>query len=258
MLMGRPEADTPYTRLPASSRGNIIADTTVTFTAGEVYTMEAVVFDFATNHTGAYLRDENFTKTSFSTLENYLSFYCLTANNMSPAMGVGAFSPPLSLYYTLWYPLCANSGYNTGIAKYSCVWPTPAVSHIYFRGISNSFATIAPYDSLPMPPLSDFLNPDSSFVDSNYRPFPQIDIVDGRNGYSTMVIGVSPDRGGYIYANQYNSNYPIFTFPQGLAIATSNSQQIQVYPSVNVMELINGTAYLMQLHRTFDPPIIRN
>lgn len=250
MLMGRQSADTPFNHLPASARTSVIADTTVTFTPGEVYTMEAVVFDFATVRTGAYLRNENFTKIPFSTRENYLSFYCLTAANMSPNGGNGAFDPPLYLSYSLWSPLCTNSSY-TGITKYSCVWPAPVVNHVYLRTISNSFGSAAPYDSLPMPPLSDFLNPDNSFVDSNYRPFPEFDIADGRTGTSPLYIGVSPDLGGYPFGGG-------FTFPQGLAIAASNSQQIMVYPSVNIIELVNGTAYLMQLHRTFDPPIISN
>lgn len=255
MLMGRPQADTPYTRLPASARANVIADTTVTFTPGEVYTMEAVVFDFSTSRTGAYLRQENFTKIPFSRLENYLSFYCLTAENLSPALGTGGFVPPLFLYYTLWSPICSNSAYNTGLNKYSCMWPAPVVNHVYFRSVDNSFGTAAPYDSLPMPPLSDFLYPDNSFVDSNYRPFPQFDVVDGRQGYSSLFLGVSPGLGGYIYGAP---DIPNFTFPQGLAIAASNSQRVVVYPSVNIIEFINGTAYFMQLHRTFDPPIITN
>ncbi len=250
MLMGRPEPDTPFAHLPASARASVIADTTVTFTPGEVYTLEGVVFDFATNRTGAYLRNESFTKVPFSILQNYLSFYCLTATNMSPAAGNGAFDPPLYLYYSLWSPVCVNTGY-TGIAKYSCIWPTPVVNHVYFRTVNNAFATTAPYDSLPMPPLSDFLNPDGTFVDSNYRPFPQFDVADARGGSSPLYFGVSPNLGGY-------SISPGFYFPQGLAIGTSNSQRIVVYPSVNVVELINGAAYLMQLHRTFDPPIITN
>jgi hypothetical protein len=274
MLMGRPQTDTLFVNLPASGRSTIIADTTVDLTAGDVYTLEAVLRDGATNATGAYLRDESFTRTAFTTSNNYLSFYDFTANNLNPNdgltyyynAGAGNYLPitgtpyiaPLDLYYTVFTPVCANAS-ATGAISYSCAFTTPTAYQVYLRTLNTTFETQAPYDSIPMPPLSQFLNPDSSFANLSSRPWVSIGVHEALGASSSINFGVDTlawSQG----AKEYNVavEIPAFIYSQGLTIATSNGQSLAIYPSVNIVEIINNRPYVMQVHRTFDAPVITN
>ncbi|HEV2483557.1 MAG TPA: hypothetical protein VGS79_28020 [Puia sp.] len=270
MLMGRPQTDTPFVNLPASGRGTIIADTTVDLTAGEVYTLEAALFDEAANITGAYLRQENFPHTAFTTQNNYLSFYDLSAKNLNPNNGLIYIDPnnithigtpfftPLDLYYTVYTPICANSS-ATGVISYSCAFQTPTAYQVYFRTLNSTFETDAPYDSIPVPPLAQFLNPDSTFADPSSRPWVSIAVHEAQGSPCSINFGVDTaawGRGAVEYSVGVQS--PAFEYGQGLTIATSNSQKIAIYPSINIIEIINSRPYVIQIHRTFDPPIISN
>lgn len=273
MLMGRPQSDTPFVHLPASGRTTIIADTTVDLSAGEVYTLEAVLFDGAANITGAYIRHENFTKTAFSTRNNYLSFYDLTAGNLNPNNGltyyfsVGGttrsatgtpFYTPLNLYYTVFTPVCANTS-ATGVIRYSCAFITPTANQVYFRTLNKTFQGEAPYDSIPLPPLAQFLNPDSTFAALTSRPWVSVGVREAAGTASSINFGVDPvawGNGDPEYG--VGVEIPAFVYAQGLTIATSNSREISIYPSVNIIEIINNHPYVMQMHRTFDAPIITN
>lgn len=274
LLMGRPQTDTPFVNLPASGRTTIIADTTVDLSAGEVYTMEAALFDEATNLTKAYIRKENFTRTTFTTRNNYLSFYNLTARNLDPGQvttyytapnGIPyiyagtPFYTPFDLYYTVYTPVCANTS-ATGTITYNCGFITPTANHAYFRTVNSSFAVEAPYDSIPLPPLSQFLNPDSTFTALTNRPWVSLALQEEVGASSSINFGVDSTAWANFFPPYYSQNVglPAFTFSQGLTIATSNSKEITIYPSINIIEFINNHPYVIQLHRTFDAPIITN
>jgi hypothetical protein len=273
MLMGRPQTDTPFVNLPASGRTTIIADTTVDLSAGEVYTLEAALYDGAANLTGAYIRHENFTRTTFTTRNNYLGFYDLTARNLNPNNGytyyynAGGFlapvtgSPfytPLNLYYTVFTPVCANTS-ATGAITYSCAFITPTAYQVYFRTLNSSFEVEAPYDSIPLPPLSQFLNPDGTFAALTGRPWVSVGVHEAQGTSCSINFGVDPVAWGN-GAPEYGVGVeiPAFVYSQGLTLATSNSQEITIYPTVNIIEIINNHPYVIQLHRTFDAPIITN
>jgi hypothetical protein len=273
MLMGRSQADTPFVNLPASGRTSIIADTTVDLSAGEVYTLEAVLLDGAVNSTGAYIRKESFTKTPFSTLNNYMSFYELSARNLNPSnittyyldqnnfpviVQGTPFYAPLDLYYSVYTPVCANTS-ASGQVTYSCVFQTPTANKDYLRTLSRSFATQAPYDSIPMPPLSQFLNPDNSFATPSSRPWVSVGVHEALGTSGSINFGVdtlawASRTGGYGVVVEN----PAFLFPQGLTLATGNGREISIYPTVSIIEIINNNPYMIQLHRTFDAPIITN
>lgn len=274
MLMGRPQTDTPFVNLPASARTTVIADTTIDLSAGEVYTVEAALFDEATNSTGAYIRRENFTRTAFTNRNNYLSCYDLTARNLDPGQvttyytapnGISTtfagtpFFTPFDLYYTVYTPVCANTS-ATGTITYNCGFITPTANNVYFRTLNSSFAAEAPYDSIPLPPLSQFLNPDSSFADLTNRPWVSLSLQESVGASCSINFGVDSTAWANFFPPYYDQHVglPAFTFSQGLTIATSNSKDITIYPSINIIEFINNHPYVIQLHRTFDAPIITN
>lgn len=273
MLMGRPQVDTPFLNLPASGRTTVIADTTVDLVAGEVYTLEAVLYDVAANITGAYMRHENFTRTTFTTRNNYLSFYDLTARNLNPnnvityyydvhgnlaSVSATPFFAPMNLYYTVFTPVCANTS-ASGAISYSCAFITPTANQVYFRTLNRSFEADAPYDSIPLPPLSQFLNPDGTFTALTNRPWVSVGVHEAAGASGSINFGVD-SLAWASHAPEYfvNVENPGYIFPNGLTLATSDGREISIYPSVNIIEIINNNPYLIQLHRTFDAPIITN
>lgn len=272
MLMGRPQTDTAFVNLPASGRTTVIADTTVDLGAGEVYTLEAVLYDGASNSTGAYMRHESFPTAAFTTRNNYLSFYNLTARNLNPnnvtpfpydyqgfiiPISATPFYPPLDLYYTVFTPVCGNTS-ATGAIAYSCAF-NPTAKQVYFRTLSSSFEEKAPFDSIPLPPLSQFLNPDGTFTALKNRPWVSIGLHEAQGTSGSINFGV--DTTAWINNDpEYHLGveFPSFILPQGLTLATGNGSEISTYPTVNIVEIVNNTPFVMQMHRTFDAPIITN
>jgi hypothetical protein len=126
--------------------------------------------------------------------------------------------------------------------------------------LNSTFDTQAPYDSIPLPPLSQFLNPDSTFALPASRPWVSIGVHEALGTSCSINFGVDNVAWGNSAPEYYGSGveYPAFVYAEGLTIATSNSQKLAIYPSVTIIEIINSRPYMMQVHRTFDAPIITN
>ena len=75
----RPKNEVPFFNLESQFKKNKLADTTINFISGEVYTLHVLMKDFATRSKGLLLRTENFHKQSLSDSEVYVNFYNYSA-----------------------------------------------------------------------------------------------------------------------------------------------------------------------------------
>ncbi len=267
VFLSRPQSDTAYINLPNNSRTSVIVDTMVEFSAGEVYTLEAILLDEFNKKTGLYLRKENFTHTYFTSNNNYFSFYNLTARKLLPRTDITYFSDSLSLYYTEWNSFCFNTTTN-GITNFNCSNnPDPNQDSVYFRGLNGLYQISSPFDSVPLPNFTNFLNPDSSIINARYQPYTQFQIT---------TTGTTPTLGSFnlVCSNAYPNfpttfiSNPNYSFNRGSVnllgqvvpsfnLITSDGIKNKVFSTVNIIELINDKVFLMQMSRLSNPPLIK-
>lgn len=79
MFYYRPKSEVDFFDLSDRDRKNILVDTIVTLQAGEVYTLQVLLKDFATKKKGFVMRQENFHKQALSDSLVYVNFYNYSA-----------------------------------------------------------------------------------------------------------------------------------------------------------------------------------
>ncbi len=264
VFLGRPQSDTAYANLPPSERTSVIADTMINFIPGGVYTLEAVLFDEYAQKTGVYAREENFTKNSFSADKNYFSFYNLSSKNpVPPTDKPYYFSSSVDLYYTQTTTNCYNTQTNGTIA-YDCLNAVkdPSYDQVYFRSVNQLFQQVAPFDSIPIAKQSAFIYPNGNYRATSSLPYhvfqitPQ-GIYPSVNSFNLVCASSFPNRlPDYFASQQGNVITTPFQILPSFNLITTDGIQNQVFSTVNIIELVNNQAFLMQISRISNPPLI--
>jgi hypothetical protein len=246
VFMARPFSQTPFDQLSAATRGKRfkIIDTLVDLQPGEVYTMEAVCTDLIKKRYSLYMRQETFTKQQFLSDKLYVSFYNFTAIHPAPTTNYADpyavfFRDSVQLSYTYTIPLNPQPGPGE-------------LKDIYCTTIYNKWALSAPFIALPMVDRAYFFDKQGYLGD--YAPYP------GGGGslpyitFNTRTPGNSiPDGGFNCWGNPSTVNNTTNTFsgpgmPNLEQIITTNGK-VEILPTVNIIEMINNRAYLIQIQR---------
>lgn len=253
VMLTRPTTATAVLQLPEKARekSNIVIDTTLDLTSGEVYTLEAVVRDLLTNRYGLYVRKEDFIHRNFYSDKLYAAFYNLSGTSEA-AVNPG-FIPPsddtVSISYT--YSTFLYTGYFNGGVTGNFV-PLTGYNNQYFTTL-YSFADTTPYLELPVLPGSAFFDPQGflgaygSNVTNNYLTgtLPRFQFTANANRADCIL---NPDSAnlslGVIGVNLLANVYPI----------TTVNNKITIGSAVNYFEYVNGTVYMMQLQRVAGNP----
>ncbi|MBX3255439.1 MAG: hypothetical protein KF862_14955 [Chitinophagaceae bacterium] len=93
MFMYRPKSEVPFLSLEERYKNRVFADTTLTLSAGEVYTLQALLKDFTGRQTGLLLRQEIFYKQAFSDSTVYVNFYNYSAKGFYQAPDDAKIAP---------------------------------------------------------------------------------------------------------------------------------------------------------------------
>ena len=267
MFVVRPFTDTAFSKLSLRERSTVLIDTTVEFTQGEVYTLEAVARDLEAAVYGLYFRQESFVHEHFDQDKLYLSVYNLTGTPLrsNPSKYARQYyaTDTMTLYYTY-------NVYNDILSAPNSPFytPIPDYNNVYLTTLSKRFTNTSPFFTLP------FLSRDYYFdITGQLRTFASkqtTQITPGSMPYISFNV-VNP-QGNYLKGNDnltsciYSCTDPIFinNYQQGAAssngvdaaVATANLDQftvidgnIKIYPTVNIFELVYDRVYHMQITR---------
>jgi hypothetical protein len=255
----RPHSDVPYFQLDKSLRGTTIADTSVDLQTNEVYTLEVLKLDYATNKPGLYLRNETFVKQPLSDSMVYVNFYNLSSN--------GFFD-------------YASTHINNNDVPNKMLRDTMNVYYSLTRFVAGNIKPIPGYDGLPMGPVVRSLDPHLN----PYYAFPlfadtsALKIFTGNMGqlFRFYATGFTPESTGFpanlapgtyssVRMGDYGPNpggdwtYPftlVADLRTGLIISIhSGTDNPRSFATVNTIEYINGQFYLTTIQRKFAPPI---
>ncbi len=230
VFLSRPLNDTSFFNLPLSTRNSILGDTTFDFNPGEVYTAESVLLDGRKNKTGVYIRKENFTKTTFSSNYNYISFYNLSSLNNFANQGL--IIDTLNIYLTAITSFCSQTS-TSGVSKFVC-YPQiqDNIQNQFLQTVQGTFQANQPYDSLPNAPQADFFYPDGTF-----RKAPDLP--------KDSLLFYYPNGVGSISGHSFS-----------LSATSFNSNEYLIQSTVNNLEIINGKVYLMQITPLVNAPLL--
>lgn len=298
VFYSRPINPTPFFSLEARDRQSLLADSTINFTPGEVYTMEILQKAIKKQNelsTALYIRQEQFTKTPFSDSLLYVNFYNLSAEgyaaaNPDPAINGTqdyynitnkgrAYGDDMNIYYSVYttdteYPFSQNgSTLSTTLV--------PGYNNIRVgRLVRSQSAGSAAYTSIPM-----FAGPDTTgrILSRQWQVFsilaPQIAPINGpvtvgtNNGFADANIdfgaigcsNLSNDGKGVIDGP---SQLPLLGFPPKLVASNwlpnlikytaSGKYQLRSFATISTIEIINNQVYLMSVQRSFPPPVTVN
>lgn len=283
----RPINPTPFFQLAETDRQNKIVDTTVTLTAGDVYTMEILqssVKDTVPMPITFYFRKEVFTTTPFDDQQLYVNFYNLSAQGyaaanpgISPA-GYSSFGDAsntgaalgdtMNIYYSLFQP---DAKYPVAAGAMPATNLIPGYNNRYLGTLIRSQSSgVAPYYSIPL-----FAAPDTTggilsqewelftFLRPDLFPQPGLLAAPGSLDQANPLFGavgcsnISADgKGSYGAApRDYNNDWLASEWLPNLIKYTASGPYIQrSFSSISSIEIINNQAYLMSVQRTYAPP----
>ncbi|NLR81414.1 DUF4397 domain-containing protein [Chitinophaga eiseniae] len=256
----RPLNNTPYFELDKQDRGVTLIDTTIDLTAGEVYTMHALVAEYASKQAMMYLRNETFPKQPFADDQVYVNCYNLSAKGFfelsantvtNEVLTSTKLRDTMNVYYTL-----ARRG------AFNAVVPMPGYKGIPMGQIYRSLESkVAPYFSFPLFADSSSnkiftgnMMQQFSFYATGFSPenmvFPDFLAV---GAYSSLLLGDfgdNPNRSSY---------YPFLVradLRTGLIVSIhSGTNNPRSFATVNTIEYINRRFYVTTVQRKYAPPV---
>lgn len=280
MFVTRPFTDTPFIKLPSKARERILIDTTIDFQAGEVYTMEAVAKDIDKTQYGLYLRKESFIHERFDDNKIYTSFYNLSGN---PSLSFNSTYclDTLNLTYSYMMQDPIRSVPNSS-QFYAPVFPHFLVP---MTNLTKRFATAAPFDAIPTlardyffdytgllksysplngpPGGSQYLGtlPFLAFAFTNTAGNP-VKKRDNFNIYlPTKTVGFSlygvgdPAKINVYDVDMVSSNgVDAYAALGSLNLITNINNKVDISPTINIIELVYGRAYHMQIQKLYSSP----
>jgi hypothetical protein len=281
VFVTRPFTDTPFIQLPAKARQNILIDTTIDFEAGEVYTMETLAKDIDRSIYGLYLRKESFIHEKFDDDKIYASFYNLsgvpslyynslyckdTLNANFTYMTYDDVTNGSSVYFNYYIPLFPYfdvplTSINSRFSTNAPFVPIPVISKNYFwnyQGLLRGFSPLAPppagssyLGSLPFVAIT-LRTPDGAFVKKHAN-----DYISDKFAISLYSVG-DPGR-----INQYdpdfvsNNGVDAFAALANFYLVANMNGKVDISPTINIVELIYGRAYHMQIQKLYSSPYKR-
>lgn len=292
VFYSRPVSEVPFFELSERDRKNLLVDSTIDFTPGEIYTMQVLQKTVSTQYPlpiTLYLRQEQFAQMPFSDSLLYVNFYNLSAAGYAAANPgprpdgqyltinnkCGAFGDTMNLYYTLYqddclYPYADGAPVgNTVIPGYNNIWLGAVVrSHT---------AGVAPYYSVPM-----FAAPDTTggilsrqwelfvLMQPGMFPIPGQVAVSDYLGMKTAnvtygAIGCSngSNDGKGVGIGSARRTIPRVDFtkyisscwlPNLIKYTASGSYAQRSFATISTIEIINDQVYMMSVQRTYPPP----
>ncbi|MBN8853876.1 MAG: hypothetical protein BGO55_10850 [Sphingobacteriales bacterium 50-39] len=274
IFVTRPQDDRPFDQLPVSLRRNVIIDTTVDLQAGEVYTINALATDIDKSQYGVDVRHEQFVHEKFDPGRIYAAFYNLSS--VRPYLATDPhfpyywyYSDTLTISYTCWIN---DNNYTNSYSLNS--WPLPGASDIFlstiYRG-KNDGVVFAP---LPFLTRDYFFDQQGvlrtlTTAGSNgnigggtmpYFSFQFSDADPRRITYGkfpTLLCSMDPASFNTLDPNTNTSGATPLQGPQSkiyqpnLFRVIQSGGSVNIYPTVNVFEVINDRIYLLQLQRDF-------
>lgn len=254
VMLARPSVNTGFTLLPEKARqqNNIVIDTTLDFTAGEVYTLEAVQKDFAINKYGLYVRKEDFIHRTFYSDKVYATFYNLSAAHpeiTNPNALTGTDTVTISYTYSTFRYTSADL-YNN-LPQGSFV-PVTGYDQQYFTTL-YAFADSSQYLTLPQLPDSNFYTPRNVFgtfgkPDGNASNPGTLPTFQFSANASVFYCYRNPDS-----TNIYQGSGSTGLLASVYQFSTVNNK-VNISTTVNFFEFINGQVYMMQLQRAAGNP----
>jgi hypothetical protein len=278
LFVSRSQDNTPFGQLAAGIRKGVLIDTTLDFTAGHVYTLEATMANIDSSRYGAYVRDEQFAHQQFDSGHLYTAFY-----NVSGTPSFLATNPEfpdyyfltdtLSVYYTYYInddnytgsqnnqvqppatPLnTANNVFLGTVIRgrddLSVLTPMPFLAQNYYYTQQAVLRTYweGPGANSGTMPFVGF-----SFVRSASQPYgnyPELECMIDPAVYNNF----SPDQVNN--SNEIN-NYGVidvnkFSYQVGLFQVVQSAGSTTVYPTINIFEMIYNRVYLMQVTHQFN------
>lgn len=289
MFVTRPFTDTPFANLPVKARQKILIDTTIDLQAGEVYTMETVATDLDKARYGLYLRKESFVHEKFDDDKIYISFYNLSGAPRASAVYYGSASQSLycrdtiNVSYTYRMIDEIRSVPMYGVYFYPPMFPRIDVP---ISPLTKRFAASAPFDVLPVldrsyffdylgqlrtysplagPPaggsyMGTFPFVDFSFTDAVGQPIRKLTNGDAlymgdKVLYFTLHCIGDPGRINTYDGDMVSDNgveaYPALA---SLNLITNINGKVDISPTINIVELVYGRAYHMQIQKLYPSP----
>lgn len=273
----RPLNAIPFFELTEAERQSqqVLADTILDLTAGEVYTMNLLEKDVLgdTLSTLVYLRQEQFTKMAFADSLIYFNFYNLSAEGYVEAHPEGSVSidythqtgtaikNQVNIVYSLFrddvlYPYTIENGQEPRMGY------TPIDGHIDIplQSLERSLQpVVAPYNTIPL-----FAGKDTSGGIMN-RQWMRLTVRPpgggaGENRYSPangLIISFTneSDEGRTQIRSGGIGHAPGFLLPNLVRQAASGPYRQRSFATVSSIEFINKKIYLTSIQRTYPPPV---
>lgn len=278
IFVTRPQDDRTFGQLPTSLRKNVIIDTTVDLQAGEVYTVNALLRNIDKNIYGADVRHEQFIHEKFDSGRNYAAFYNLSS--VRPYMSTDPHFPyywyyddTMTISYTCWIN---DDNYSSSSLQMNS-WPLSGANNVYMSTVYRAKNDGVVFTALPfltrdyffdqqgvLRTLSSLSNSGSAgpgtmpYFSFKFSDTDPLRITFG--AYPTLLCSADPANFNTLDPDAVNvsSGTPLGNGPNPSRIYQPNlfrviqsGGAVNIYPTVNVFEIINDRIYLMQLQRDF-------
>lgn len=258
-FVSRPQTDSAFSSLSATIRKAVVIDTVIDLQPGEVYTLEAIALDEDKNIYGAYLRQEQFIHQTFSDSSMYVGFFNLSGKKSV----VQQYDFPDSLQISCTYYSLDDISYNaSGTANYNIV---AGYNNAWLTTITQHMGTTTTYIPLPLLPESYYFDDQGVF-----RTYTSLNnsVSYGKAGTlpSVNLFFQSPDPNTAKGTGEVDctldpalvNNTPSYTLMTGglrylpsLFLFSSGIGKPQIYPSLNILEVVYGAVYMTQIQPAF-------
>lgn len=257
LFLSRPLSTVPFFTLDKNQRTQVLVDTTIDLTEGEVYTMHVLKEEYLSGKAAVYLRNETFVKQSFSDSLVYVNFYNISSNGFyanAPDILSGGVNPRNKLRDTM-NVFC--SLFKTINASTSTV--LEAGSNLSMGTVIRSLVPrVAPYYSFPL-----FADTGSNriYTGTVWQKFSFLrpGLIPDNVGYAPnlpsgdyMGLGVGPYGNG---RDDLRASV-MADIRSGLIVSErSGIYNPRSFATVNTVEYINRRFFVTTIQRKFDAPV---
>jgi hypothetical protein len=260
VFVDRPQNATPFSKLSAAIRNQIIVDTTVNFEEGEVYTLEVVARDPDNGGYGLYMRKEAFIHQSFEENKLYAGFVNLSGftPKSSQYKFNKVFSDKIAVNYTYEIYDDIYNAFRPNDIRYNAL---DGYNNNYYTTLQTTMDTAVPYLALPLLPAENFFALDTlrpygitAFYNQNDQgalPFVAFNFNDAHNTGTNFRLNCSTNP--YTFNNYHIPFYdPTNLQLPNLNLIVNTAGSYHIYSTLNILELVYDRVYLMQVQRAFN------
>lgn len=257
----------PFFQLEEKLKRDLLLDTTIDLTAGEVYTLHVLEKDFNTKACGVLLRQENFHKLPLSDSMTYVNFYNYSSKGFVDADAhFKPLMPPLKSFMSgirdsmnIFYTLFKDQGspLNTPFLR--------SYKNVYMGQLVRNLEDPRPsvYYSFPLWADTDADHIRTDMWQRFELVLPGIDVFD--NPYNTSVSGRQFTFGNFGAINcLMNGKVDIggagylangLILPNLLVNVHSGKNNPRTFATVNTIEIVNSSVYLTTIQRKYPAPV---